>query len=125
MTSKNKTQTPPSQPRITIERVRQYEALMPLLTAMFNEFKELSKKKPDGVLNRRKVELVNRLLKDVLVILEDQPSRAYLDLFDEDDMPQNSDVLLMLSQFHAAMQAFRDRYYGLDSTRNVITWRTE
>ncbi len=99
---------------------------MPLLRAMFDEFKELSKKKPDAVLNKRKVELVNRLLKDVLAILEDEPSRPYLDLLDEDDLPQNSDVLLMLSQFVAAMSAFHDRYFGYDNKKNAYnTWRTE
>lgn len=123
MTSRNKAQTAQPQDRTTVERVRQYEALMPLLVAMFGEFKELSKKKSDGVLNKRKVELVNRLLKDVLVILEDQPTRQYLDLLDEDDIPQNSDVLLILSQFEAAMKAFHSRYYGLDNTKSAITWR--
>ena len=126
MTSNNKTQAPPPQPRTTIERVQQYEALMPLLQAMFNEFKELSKKKPDAVLNKRKVELVNRLLKDVLTILEDELNKPYLDLLDEDDLPQNSDVLLMLGQFVAAMVAFHNRYFGYDNKKNIHnTWLTE
>jgi hypothetical protein len=37
---------------------------MPLLAAMFREFQEASKKKPDAVLNKRKVQIVNRLLHD-------------------------------------------------------------
>src|SRR5437867_860421 len=94
----------------TDDQVAKCETLRPLLQAMFVEFKELSRKKPDGVLNKRKVAIVNRLLKDVLFILEDEPTRPYLDLLDEDDLPQNSDVLLMLSQFDAALDAFYDRY---------------
>ncbi len=79
---------------------------------MFDEFQELSKKKPEGVLNKRKVEIVNRLLKDVYKVIEGEPTRAYLDLLDEDDLPQNSDVVLMLGQAVAAMNAFKSKYYG-------------
>ena len=118
----------PDEDRTTIERVRQYETLMPLLAAMFNEFKELSKKKPDGALNKRKIELVNRLLRDVLVVLEDEATKPYLDLLDEHDVPQNSDVMLILSQFDAAMRAFHNRYYvqDLDLLSNDESfWRIE
>lgn len=107
----------------TVERATQYNALMPLLEAMFREFRELAKKKPEGVLNKRKVDMVNRLLKDVLTIVEDEPNRPYLDLLDEDDLPQNSDVLLILSQFEASMKVFQNRYYGVLDGR--LQWRTE
>lgn len=117
-------QAPDNEGFTTAEHARQCDALLPLLTAMFNEFKELSKKKPEAILTKRKVELVNRLLKDVIAILDDEPSRAYLDLLDEDDIPQNSDVLLMLSQFEAALKSFHNRYYVLDRRRHVLAWRT-
>lgn len=106
----------------TADNVAKYETLKPLLEAMFREFGELSKKKPDGVLNKRKVEVVNRLLKDALVFLENEPTRPYLDPLDEDDLPQNSDVLLMLSQFVAAMKAFYDKYYGWDIAAHEQIW---
>jgi hypothetical protein len=109
----------------TAERGARHDSLMPLLEAMYREFKELSKKKPDGALNKKKVDLVNRLLKDILTILEDEPNRPYLDLLDEEDLPQNSDVLLMLSQFEAAMRAFHDRYWYYDSTESEWKWSTK
>ena len=65
----------------------QYEALMPLLEAMFREFQELSKKKPDAVLNKKKVEIVNRLLREVRTILEGEPQDPFLDLLNEEDLP--------------------------------------
>jgi hypothetical protein len=85
---------------------------MPLLEAMFRDFQDLSKKKPDGVLNKSKVKIANRLLTDVLGLLDGEPNRSYLDLFDEDDLPQYSDVVLMLGQAVAAMERFKDRYHG-------------
>ena len=35
-----------------------------------------------------------------------------LDLLDEDDVPQNGDVVLMLSQYVAAMEQFHAVYFG-------------
>ena len=37
--------------------------------------------------------------------------RPFLDAFDEDDLPQNSDVILMLGQVRAAMTNFRERHF--------------
>ena len=92
---------------------------MPLLNSMFHEFQELSKKKPDGALNKRKVEIVNRLLRDIHGILERESTSAYLDLLDEDDLPLNSDVVLMLSQTVAAMVIFRKKYYIEDDPLSI------
>lgn len=88
-----------------------HDDLMPLLQAMFREFQDASKKKPDGVLNKQKVLIANRLLESVLSILEGEPTRAYLDSLNEDDLPQNSDVLLILGQTVAAMEAFHKKYF--------------
>ena len=100
-----------------------HDSLMPLLAAMFREFQEASKKKPDAVLNKRKVEIVNRLLVDVFKILEDEPTRAYLDLLDEDDLPQNSDVALILGQAEAAMEAFKNKYYAWNGNTLKNEWK--
>jgi hypothetical protein len=49
-------------------------------------------------------------------------NRDYLDELNEDDLPQNSDVVLILSQTVAAMNAFQARYYGWDGSEH--TWYT-
>lgn len=107
----------------TIEKARKHEALNPLLKAMHQEFQELSKKKSDGALNKGKVQIVNRLLKDVQTILDTEPSRPYLDLLDEESLPQNSDVSLILSQYCAAMKSFHEKYYGWNGLTH--TWLTK
>jgi hypothetical protein len=96
----------------TARKAGKYESLMPLLEAMFREFQDLAKKKPDAALNKSKVAIVNRLLKDVFEILDGEDSRGYLDLLDEDDLPQYSDVVIILGQARAAMEGFHNKYYG-------------
>ena len=98
----------------TVEKAELFEVTMPLLQAMYREFKELSKKKPEGVVGTAKIKIVNRLLVKCQEVLEAEPSIDYLDTLDEDDVPQNSDVVLMLSQYVAAMQQFRSKYYQWD-----------
>lgn len=106
----------------TAERAAKHDSLMPLLTAMFREFQEFTKKKPEGVLSKNKVKIVNRLLTDILTIVQDEASRPFLDLLDEDDLPQNSDVLLMLGQFVAAMQGFHEKYWRRDPVTYEDRW---
>ena len=113
-----------SSERTTAEKAVKHDNLMPLLESMFREFQELSKKKPDGALNKRKVEIVNRLLRDIHGIFEGDSTSAYLDLLDEDDLPQNSDVVLILGQTVAAMNTFKEKYYGYMKSLEKHTWAT-
>lgn len=106
----------------TEKKASDHDNLMPLLTAMFREFQEASKRKPEGPLNKPKIAIVNRLLKDVFAIVDGEPTRAYLDLLDEDAVPQNSDVVLILGQAVAAMNAFKERYHGYDNIMGESTW---
>ena len=99
-----------------------HDNLMPLLQSMLGEFQELSKKKPDSALNKRKVEIVNRLLREVHEILQGEPTSTYLDLLDEDDLPQNSDAVLILSQTVAAMERFREKYYRYSRRHEGLAW---
>ena len=87
----------------TREKVAEYETTSPLLRAMYREMGELSKKKPDGTLSKKKVSIINRLLTDLMKLLEDEPESKYLEMLADDDLPQNSDVVLILSQYSAAM----------------------
>jgi hypothetical protein len=52
-----------------------------------------------------------------IVILNDRghPSYAFVDMLDEETIPQNSDAVLILSQWQAALHQYKDRHYGFDS----------
>ena len=92
---------------IEMDEVRLFEMVSPQLEALRREFGELKSKKPDAVVSKTKVKLVNAVLEDALGLLGDLPESKYLARLDEDDVPQVSDVAMVLSQFHAALQRFR------------------
>lgn len=89
-----------------------HDAITPLLKAMYLEFKELSKKNPAAAISKQKITIVNRLLTKLSAVLAKEESMEFLDMLDEDDVPQLSDVALILSQYVAAMDSFKAKYYG-------------
>lgn len=63
------------------------------------EFKALSSKKPNDVLNEFKVKYVNKSLKAANELLrEDKPYEDF-ESFNDENLPTNSDVLMMLSLY--------------------------
>jgi hypothetical protein len=62
--------------KTTEEKAAEFETLNPLLEAMYKEFQDLSRKKPDGQVGQTKVRMVNRLLKAVHKLLGGKPTAA-------------------------------------------------
>jgi predicted house-cleaning noncanonical NTP pyrophosphatase (MazG superfamily) len=91
--------------------VSKYEMLEKLLASIYEEMKEFSKKKPDEPLNKFKVKNVNRVLEQIKEIMKNEPTNEFLDLLDEDSLPSNSDSILVIGQFNAAMEQFRSKYF--------------
>ncbi|MBZ0260779.1 MAG: hypothetical protein K8F90_09280 [Hyphomicrobiales bacterium] len=90
--------------------VRLYEASSEMFEGIFREVRTLSNKKPEATLSIGKVQLINRILEDLLVFLKDQPQGKYLNALDEDALPQASDAVLTMVQFETALKAFYNRY---------------
>ena len=67
---------------------------------------------------------ISNLLRDIHGIFEGDSTSADLDLLDEDDLPQNSDVVLILGQTVAAMNTFKEKYYGYRQSLGKHTWTT-
>lgn len=107
----------------TRAKASSWVVVKPLLDAMYLEFKELSKKNPQAAISKGKVKVVNRVLDACRQVLADEASLVFLDLLDEDDLPLNSDVTLALSQYCAAMNQYRDTYYGWHTNAN--SWVVE
>ena len=93
--------------------VAAYQACSGMFAGVLSEMRELSKKKPDATLNKRKVGIVNRVLVDLQEFLGKEPEGKYLDLLDDEDLPQNSDAVLVMVQYEKALGAFRNRYQGM------------
>ncbi len=96
------------------EEIRDYKLLKEMLEAQREEFDLLSKKKHDGQLNAMKIKMVNRALEPLNKILRNEPSHKFLDVLKEDEMPTNSDVVLIISQYETAIGEFRNKYYSSD-----------
>lgn len=105
-----------NQEETSSKKASTHDVMTPLLAAMFEEFKDLAKKKPDAAASKSKLVIANRLLNRVREVLADEESIEFLDLLNEDDVPQASDVTLVLSQYVAAMKAFKEKYHGYNGS---------
>ncbi len=92
-------------------RAVEYEASHSVFDSLLHEVKELSKKKPDASMSAGKVKIVNRVLANLLMVLDGQPDAKYLEALDDDDLPQVSDAVLVMVQFKSALESFRSKHY--------------
>lgn len=78
------------------------------MKAMYKEILELSKKKPNDGVNLFKLKLINKLLEDANKLLQNnyKPFDDFV-IFDEDEIPTNSDVTIIMSQYLNAMEILR------------------
>lgn len=109
----------------TDEAVAIYEATYPVFVGLIREVRELSKKKPEAIMSKSKVTLVNLVLTDLVQILKEEPAGKYLSVLDDDTLPQMSDAVLAMVQFETALKAFNNRYYQYFSDKNAKYWVTE
>jgi hypothetical protein len=100
------------QEETTAAKGAMYDASAHVFRAVVLEMKELSKKKPEATLNKVKVKMINRIFTDIKQCLKDEEDAKYLELLEVDHLPQYSDVVLIMSQYDAALTKFRRRYYG-------------
>lgn len=99
----------------TNAQVAEFEMLWPILKALLNETKELSKKKADNPLNKLKVGMINKVLERVKKLLATDPTIQFLELLDDETLPSNSDAVFIIAQYDAAMEQYKDKHYGYES----------
>lgn len=113
--------------KVSKEKVELYEVVRPLLHSAYSEVKVMSDKKQSEQLNLNKVKIINKLFDKVLILLKDEPTIEFLQKLDEDDLPTNSDAVLILSQSLSAMDQFHSKYFHSDEWEAFCTgkWQTE
>jgi len=91
------------------QQVETFLKLQPQLKSAYDEIALLSKKKPTDSLNTFKLKFTNSILSRANEILEDKykPFPDDFTLFNEDDMPNNSDVVFILSHYLTALEKLR------------------
>lgn len=119
------TSTPELSDLPTAEDVEKFKYLSPALDSLYDEVSKLSAKKQDLPLSEYKITMINRVLEGVKGLLKDDPATKELDLLSNEELPQNSDVVLLLGQFKATLARFRSAFYGYDNYSAESRWFTQ
>jgi hypothetical protein len=90
------------------EDVDEFEGLQAQLKGLYDEIQALAKKNPNDALNKFKLGLIKIVIADADAFLSDlgHPLK-YFQGFEEEVLPSNSDVLLVLSQYLNWMEKIR------------------
>lgn len=95
----------------TEDSVAIYNATNAIFLGLLKEIRGLSKKKPDAIMSAGKVGIINRVLEDLKLVLDKEPEGKFLDVLDDENLPQTSDAVLIMCQYETALKAFRNKYY--------------
>jgi hypothetical protein len=100
---------------MTKQEVDNFEKLQAQLEGLHNEISALSKKSQNDALNKFKLKFVNKIISDSNILLGSN-YRPFSDfeIFDENDLPTNSDVAMMLTQYLSCFEKLRADNVKLD-----------
>ena len=93
---------------MTANDVNSFEKARSQLDQLHNEISVLSKSKPDNPINKFKLSFINEVLvaANVILVGDFKPFKDFA-VFDADELPTNSDVVMILSQYIDCLEAFR------------------
>ncbi|HEX9248051.1 MAG TPA: hypothetical protein VF856_01055 [Gemmatimonadaceae bacterium] len=111
------------EPTITGQQVEEFERIAGQLSALHQEFGVQAKSKPDNPINKFKLKMLNEKLGAANGLLTG-PYKPFADcvLFDDADLPTNSDVALVLSTYLASLERWRSAHVYRESGNWY--WRT-
>lgn len=93
---------------MTEEEIRNFEKIQAQLEGMHAEVSGLSKKSQNDALNKFKIKFINNIIDGANKILGDKYLPfSYFTQFDEDDIPSNSDVAMIVGQYLKCMENLR------------------
>lgn len=105
---------------MTNDEVKRFEKIQGQFEGLYNEICLLAKKNPNDAVNKFKLSFINKLLIEAHKVL-DENQRPFDDFknFDDDQLPTNSDVTMILEQYLNSFEQFRSdnikhiqKYFG-------------
>ena len=100
-----------------------FEKLESQIHSSRREIAELSRKKPNDAINKFKLGHLNVLLAKSNELLADDVPLEGFTVFDEDQVPTNSDAVFVLAQYTDALHRFRTKNSPYD--KNEFVWKLE
>ncbi len=108
-----------------------FEKVQAQVHQLHNEISVLSKSKPDNPINKFKLKFINEKLDEANIILtgDFKPFKDF-NKFEEENLPTNSDVVMILSQYLDCLEAWRSAriyemsyhwYWKLDDHQEIRT----
>jgi len=94
---------------MTKEDVILFQKIELQIDGLYKEIGLLSKKNPNDVVNTFKLKFINQSLKDANYLLGSIKPYADFDVFDIDEIPTTSDVVLMLEQYITALKSLKTK----------------
>jgi hypothetical protein len=93
---------------MTQQEVDTFEKVQAQLQGLHTEISALAKKSQNDLLNKFKLKFVNQILAEANKLLgtKHKPFPDF-DLFDDNDLPTNSDVAMMLTQYLNCLEKLR------------------
>lgn len=112
------------------EEIILFEKLQGQLEGFYDEMSIMSKKSSNDGVNKFKLKFINQLFSELNTFLKDdyKPFKEFIK-FDEDELPTNSDVVLILSQYLNCMEKLRgdniieymqDWYWKVNNEKSFI-----
>lgn len=91
------------------EEVETFLKLQPQLKSAYNEISLLSKKKPTESINIFKLKFINSMLIRANSVLKEKymPFPKEFDIFNKDELPNNGDVVFILSHYLTSLEKLR------------------
>ncbi len=91
------------------KQVETFLKLQPQLKSAYDEISLLSKKKPTDSINKFKLKFINSILSRANSILGEKymPFSGEFDLFKEEEIPNNGDVVFILSHYLTSLEKMR------------------
>lgn len=94
--------------KMTEKEVNKFEKIQGQIEGLYKEIGILSKKSPNDAINKFKLKFINQILVETnLLLIDDYKPLEGFEVFEEDDLPSNSDVTMIFEQYLNCLEKLR------------------